>query len=273
MTQKLFPTTRTERQIQRLGIGPWAVTPEAAALFARRQRLRRYLTASIALPGLLALVMLARNAGHSADVRTASLNAYGFRTGLPTALFGLWVLVCAEFRRILDLLIGSSLPTRVTRSERVPVLTVLGRIRAVYFVVAVVADLAVGFAIFHEPGSDFRAYRWGFAVALACCTGSALLGIARETTRPAVAIDGVSLAIDERMRSEQAFHAMAPLTMLGYLGGFSLIPIMGAGRFGIVAACFTPALILMSGVAAAYPPWPKPGQPRWMTRLIRPIGW
>ena len=87
-TPKLYPTTRTERQIQRLGIGPWALTPDAVALFARRQRLRMSFVCATTLVACMAFGVAVWDGGFADDTSTTAHDAYGHWTGLAIALYG-----------------------------------------------------------------------------------------------------------------------------------------------------------------------------------------
>ena len=270
-TPKSFPTTRTERQIQRLGIPVWMLTPAAVALFARRCRARLLVSWVLMVPAVAVVVALLYRQ-QLEDTRTAALDYYGFRTGLPIALFGLAVLVLAETRRRLDRRIAARLPTRVSRAERVPVLTVLGRVRAAYLIAAIVLDTALGGALFMPGHPYLYAYRWGFVVSLLCCIASTGLGVAREVRRPAIAVDPVSLTIDERMRSQEAFTAAAPLMILGNLAGYGVMPLENSGRwsdFFVAVPLLSLALWL---IAQQFTPWPKPGPAPWLLQQARSMG-
>jgi hypothetical protein len=103
-----------------------------------------------------------------------------------------------------DHAIGRTLPNRVSRGTAVSTLTMLGRARATFVVVALAVDAALTVMTFVvQPGWIAWTFLVGCVIPALCVCAS----IRRAATRATVAVDPMSLTIDERLRSEDAFRS------------------------------------------------------------------
>jgi hypothetical protein len=102
-----------------------------------------------------------------------------------------------------DRAIGRTLPNRVSRGTAVSTLTMLGRPRTTFFLVAVAVDVALTTTTFViQPGWIAWTFLVGCVIAISCVYAA----VRRAATRATIAIDPMSLAIDERLRSQDAFQ-------------------------------------------------------------------
>ncbi len=125
--------------------------------------------------------------------------------GLMTTL---WLVLMLELTRRAERRIAQALPHRVSRGTAVPLRVMLGKVRTTFVVVA----LAVEVLMAGTWGWLMAGWvAWAFPVLLATNCSLVVLAITRAATRPTLAADPVSLAIDERLRSEDAFAAARTL--------------------------------------------------------------
>jgi hypothetical protein len=151
-----------------------------------------------------------------------------------------------------ELRIARTLPVRVSRPGRLPLRTMFGRLRGVVLIIALAVEVALTAVLIEVgPGWLARVYGAGLGFAVAFVG----LGIFRATIRPTIAVDDVSLAIDERLRSEDAFTPTAMLYLL-------LIAIPASGLLGtlpgwLVGLWIASTLLiqLLFTWAQAKPPW------------------
>jgi hypothetical protein len=107
--------------------------------------------------------------------------------------------------------IGAKLQHRASRSTAVSIPTMLGTARMTFLVAAL--TLEAGFAVtLLAIGHGWLA--WAFPLAFAVACGFVVVGARHAATRATVAIDPVSLTVDERLRSQDAFSATLPLLFL-----------------------------------------------------------
>jgi hypothetical protein len=202
---------RAERWVDRSGGIPY-VPSEAFDLLVKRLA-ARYRAAMRCLPWLIGVLLAVSLpfAWIAFDGSGAAFAVLGL-TAYAICAVGRW-----NYDRLVgqaDARIGHALPQRVSRGTTLTLSTMLGkgRIRSLVTAAAVEAVLAVTWLSFHA-GWLALIYAIGFATTLSY----AIRGLRWAASRATVAVDGVSLAIDERMRSEEAFSATAPLFLLLYV--------------------------------------------------------
>lgn len=116
-----------------------------------------------------------------------------------------------------------SLVHRVTRSEAVPLSTVLGWVRYAFLVVAVAVQAALAVAILV---AQIQWLSWAYPIAFLISAGLTGVGIRQALDAPTIAVDPYSLAIDERLRAEAAFSAISPMALLNF--GFPSALLVGS---------------------------------------------
>jgi hypothetical protein len=140
---------------------------------------------------------------------------------LATAMMVRDRLTCRADRRI-----GRTLLHRVSRSTAASVPTMLGPARMASMISALTleAALAVTLLLVHHGW-----LAWTFPLAFAAASGCVVVGVRHAATRATVAVDPVSLTIDERLRSDDAFGATFPLFFLLLVFGGSTTSTLGPG--------------------------------------------
>jgi hypothetical protein len=202
---------RAQRWITRTG-GLVYVSPEAFALLVRRLAARRRVAWWCLPAWLLAFVVITAGTTTEPTLGTAGWT----RAFAPRALAGFGVVVIAAavsaaLNARADRRIGETLRHRVSRGTSVSVWTVLGPARVTYALVAFAVDASLGLAIVAlQPGWLVSTYLSG----LLAVSGFVIVGVWQAASRATLAVDPVSLAIDERLRSEDAFAATSMLTLL-----------------------------------------------------------
>jgi hypothetical protein len=117
--------------------------------------------------------------------------------------------------------IGRTLPSRATRTEAVSLRMMLGRVRLGFILVAVTVEGAMA-VILLVVGEGW--FGWSFLGAYSVTCLLVAIGVRQAASRPAVAMDPVSLAIDERLRSEDALNSIIPLESIIFAFPSSSIP-------------------------------------------------
>jgi hypothetical protein len=198
---------RANRWIDRSG-GLAYVPPDAFDLLSRRLALRRRVawqcSPLVLIPlGILVVGWIASGFGTSNSLAGWTVLAF--------------VMIAIEARlmdRILgraEQRIGLALPHRVSRGTAVSVATMLGRARVVALAATIAIETGLAVTLLSQRGGWITwTYLLGFAGS--CCLVA--IGVRQAATRATVAADPFSLAIDERLRSEDAFAATLPLTLL-----------------------------------------------------------
>jgi hypothetical protein len=116
--------------------------------------------------------------------------------------------------------IAAGLPRRVSRAAAVPLRVILGGVRCIFLVTAIVLEAASAVTLLITHAG------WLAPVYLAAvCAIDAWVAVVlrRAANRPTIALDASSLAIDERLRSLDAFSAAGPLYLLQLAFPASLI--------------------------------------------------
>jgi hypothetical protein len=91
---------------------------------------------------------------------------------------------------------------------------------------------------------------------------SAVLRVRLAATRATIAIDQVSLALDERLRSANAYAAFAVLYVVFIVVPYQALPGPGIGAAGLALYVVVGAIYFLG---MAWRPWPHlaPRTPRW----------
>jgi hypothetical protein len=179
-------------------------------LDARRRvalRCAPFLVACLAILGW-PLVESLRTGELVADRTYASWLTVGY------ALFALTIVVSERLASRAERRIGQTLTQRVSRGAPVSVPMMLGRVRMASLVVTLVLEGALA-ATLLAAGHGWFAKAFPLAFAVSC--GLVVIGVRHAATRATIALDPVSLAIDERLRSQDAFSATLPLMFLVYV--------------------------------------------------------
>jgi hypothetical protein len=193
---------RAARWVERSG-GLVYVPPAASDLLILRLRARSRALWQCAPIVALAFVVLMFGA-----VAGPSLGSENWSKGIaPWALAAIGLInIAAVVAAVLiaraDRAIGRTLPNRVSRATAVSTLTMLGRPRTAFYLVAVAVDAAVTAATFVIQAGWIA---WTFLIGCAITVSCAYAAVRRAATRATIAIDPMSLAIDERLRSQDAF--------------------------------------------------------------------
>jgi hypothetical protein len=156
--------------------------------------------------------------------------------------------------------IAADLTQRLSRGRFVPVTEMLGPLQTAYAIgtFTVVGTVAVELVWVHDE--HVRWTKWIFLVAFVLASSFAARGISQVSTRPTIATDVYGLAIDERLRSQDAFEAIMPLQMLACV----LVTLVGdvpswLGWQALIAfLVLGPSLSLVQSVQRLSSPHPKP---------------
>jgi hypothetical protein len=242
------------------------ITPEAFDLLVQRLDVRRRLAWIFAPPLLLVATALlwpvvsSSSANHSQLWQTGEFAAVV--VVIVAAVLGLRLLSDQLAARV-DRDIAARFAHRVTRAERVPVRVTLGRVRGVFVLAAMTLHAAMGIALI-VAGEGWLALTYLAGLSAICVL--VLLGLRHSANRPTIAIDAPSLALDERLRAEDAFASTAPLMVFVWA-----FPLQALGpRLGWLATMWFVCLTLINALwlwAQNSKPWPRtPGEP-----VIAPI--
>jgi hypothetical protein len=248
---------RARAWLGRSGGLPW-VTPAAWSLLVTRLQIRQAALRRVAggLLGLWAAVWLV----------VAVVVRPGFSNLMARFAFGLsLLLVLSVAVGLASLLVvrsdpakGATSEARMARGQTPRLRDVLGRWRCAVVAVTVAIDILFLAAMWlRYPGRD------GLAVTTILVVGWVAVGllIMVGLQRPTVAVDAASLAIDERLRSQDV---AASLT-LGYLANFLAVQLV-EGVIVMPIACATVVAAITLNMAGTMPRrWraPVPMRPRW----------
>jgi hypothetical protein len=247
---------RAKRWIARSGGLPWLPADDVDLLVSRLALRRRGRLQAV--PFLLVAL--------GVIVSTLFAGAGSARWAETFALRGLaaYALICAaqimqgRFTARAERRLASALPNRVSRGTAVPIRMMLGPARASFVAVALVLEAALAVAVLSlRSGWLTWTYLAGF---LAAC-GFVAVGMRQAATRGTVALDPLSLTIDERLRSDDAFAATVPLYLL--LFAFPAAAVFGHGHDSLGfawTACWM-VVAVMRPWADTRPPW-RPVQAR-----------
>lgn len=175
----------------------------------------------------------------------------------PTILLTCHGVLSRELTARFDRRIAAGLTRRVTRGAHVPIRMMLGRSR-----IACAWSVIVLAVIAGARGLDVLSrWRWPFLAWLAATSALTALQVWRVMTRPAIASGPESLAVDERLRSNDAFQA---ITMLGLC-----MTAVSEAMVGQASSSWVPASVWTISVYAfllfyvrARPPWVDASAPR-----------
>jgi hypothetical protein len=110
--------------------------------------------------------------------------------------------------------LGQTLERRISRGTAVPLRTMLGRARMTNLIASSVLQLGLAVVLLVATSGWFR---WLYLATVLIAYALTAFGIRQATARPTLALDPSSLAIDERLRGEDAFQAAYPLYLLSYM--------------------------------------------------------
>lgn len=197
------------------------ITPEAFDLLVQRLYVRRRLAWIFTPPVLVAFAALAWLVVSSPSAKDSQLSWSREFAALElvnlAVVLGLRLLTEQVAART-DRDLAARFEHRVTRAERVPMRVTLGRVRGVFVLAAVTLQGALGIAlIVAREGWLAFTYLAGFSVMCLLVT----LALRRSVNRPTIAVDAFSLALDERLRAEEAFASTGPLMV--FLWAFPLV--------------------------------------------------
>jgi hypothetical protein len=168
--------------------------------------------------------------------------------------------------------IGQTLTQRVSRGTAVSVPMMLGRARMAFLVVTLVLQGALATALLAE-GQGWFAKAFPLAFAVSCAF--VVIGVRQAATRPTIALDPASLAIDERFRSQDAFSATLPLVFLVLVFTGSGAVKSGLRWLDLAWALSAVIICALRLWAELNPPWSAPTTPRrsflaWALTWVRP---
>lgn len=179
-----------------------------------------------------------------------AVDRYGFPAAACHLAIDGWVLGTCLTRA--DTRIADALPLRVARERRAPVTVVLGRTATLWAVVALGSLLSFPLAALVLQPTWSTLLRMSAAVLV---VGEVGIAVARQVRRDAVALDGFSLVVDERLRSEQArldlsalpFALWACLPRGSSAGPALPVPLVAAGHITGLVLVLTSFILWRSG--------------------------
>jgi hypothetical protein len=187
---------------------------DARALVRRRLAARRRASRPAVILGVAALVVLIATAVRTLSAGDAQLAAHDWVSWdlVAITLLEAGFLSRPFLVRRAEARIATGLSHRVARGEHVRLAVVVGRA----WIVAGVGSAGLGVA---WAGALLALVRGGAvtAVWVACVVGAITVGgltLRQAMNRPAIAVDPVSLAIDERLRAEEALAVTQPLFLV-----------------------------------------------------------
>jgi hypothetical protein len=245
---------RADRWLTRSG-GFSHLSPAAFELLQRRLRVRRRALWICSPLAVLALGVIFSNFGLIGEdepgLRLTS--RYLLAVGLLMAGF----MLAMELNRRADNRIGATLDHRVIRAEPAPLYRIFGRVRSVCLIVILTVQVALSFTL------ACLSPEWtagNLAVVFGLVGLFVGLGIWRVVTRSTLAVDEVSLAIDERLRSEDAYVFTQVLYLLPFAVPVSQLPKALPYWFLQVWIAGFVVIQLLWLVGLVRPPW-KPFRP------------
>lgn len=223
-------------------------------LSARRRARRRVLPLGLLAVGVLVFAAVRRDASAPTAWTVLDVLLY-LAVAVLAAGMGL---LGTELERRADRRVAASLDRRVSRGTAVPVRTMLGGVRVAFVVTAAACHLGYAAMLLNRRSGWVSV---SFVLGMALVWGVILLAVRRSVTAATVAVDPVSLAIDERLRSEQAFAAISPL----FMSAFALQPAAIVTRTGwgdALLGLFLLGIPAMFVAASVVAPWSW-RRPRW----------
>jgi MFS family permease len=216
------------------------VTPEAFGLLARRIA-ARYGSALWGIPfaGACVVILASASSLSSSQGTVVGDEAYAKWGLVAYVLIAIGGIVTTSVASRAERRIGRSLPHRVSRGTAVSIPSMLGRSRTAFLAAALSIESALAVTLLAVNAGWFA---WAFLLAVAIGAAMIAVGLWQASTRPTVAVDPVSLAIDERFRSSDAFHVAYPMIFLMVAfpsGGFTHSPswLQLVWLIAIVALC------------------------------------
>lgn len=251
---------RAQQWLDRTGGLP-AVPAVAGDLLTRRLAERRRLGRRWVLPAgavaalLLLWTLVDTLVSGPTDHRAWQHFAYryvGVIAVLGLARLGVLGSVARAERRL-----AAGLPERVSRGRQVPLREVLGPARWRYLLVALGLEAAGAVALVLVDGG------WLAALYVPLLVGVLVLvavGVRLAVDRPTVAVDAVSLAVDERLRSEEVLLAVAPLSLVVFAFPPVLVAQAPAAWLALPWGVCGIGLAVLWAVVQARQPWTSPGR-------------
>jgi hypothetical protein len=164
--------------------------------------------------------------------------------------------------------IGQELPSRATRATAVSLRTMLGRYRTLTLLITITVEVALMAPLLTLQTAWFA---WAYVTAFAAAVALSAFGVKQAATRPTLAMDPVSLAIDERLRSNDAYQATAPLTLL--ITAFPAVNIQhGPGWLILVWGASGSVILLLRAFGTQNHPWQTESSNRLRPTLPHPGG-
>jgi hypothetical protein len=178
---------------------------------------------------------------------------YASRALAAYALLAIATLVANHLTSRAEQRIGAALPRRSTRGDKVSLSMMLGRARLSIVVATITIEGALLVPLF-VLGYWFA---WGFLAAYVVACALVALGVRQAATRATVAMDPTSLAIDERLRSNDSFQAANPLSLI--IMAFPVVGLQGGPSGFILVWGVAGALILVvMSLGVHFQPWRRP---------------
>jgi hypothetical protein len=173
------------------------------------------------------------------------------------ALLAIATLVASHLTSRAERRIGAALARRSSRGDKVSLPMMLGRVRLSILVATITIEGALVVPLFVL---GYGWFAWGFLAAYLGACALTALGVRQAATRTTIAMDPTSLAIDERLRSIDSFHAANPLSSI-----ILAFPAVGlhAGPSGFILVWgFAGAFILvLMSLGMRSHPWHQPLRP------------
>jgi hypothetical protein len=110
--------------------------------------------------------------------------------------------------------LARTLLRRTSSSARHTVFDVLRPAGTAFAITMIAFDVVATVLLFHERGGMAS---WVFVTTFCMCLTLSALAVLMATNRATIAVDPITLALDERLRSSQALFALTPLIGVAYL--------------------------------------------------------
>jgi hypothetical protein len=193
-------------------LNPGAHALLGARLVARRRALLISSPLLLVAAALMVSILLA-GLPESIDSR----HSYAVRYLLIVVVIGVTLLLSEGLSSRADRRLTAGLACHVTRGRRVPVRELLGTRVTRAAIVMLAAAIALGVAVIVADRGGWLT--WAFLGGGVATAGLNATRLYRISTRPTLAVDPTALAVDERLRADDAVNAvrtLVPITMIPF---------------------------------------------------------
>lgn len=195
------------RWLRRLKLTGYVPSAEAADLLADRLAARRraLLRSSPASAVTTTLLVYAATRPPTIDRNHSFGQEWPWL--LTYLLLTLSIITWHELSRRLDKRTGATLSRRAARPVPATARVVLGRAVMAGVALAVLLQIIMGAVLFAQR---VDLVSWAYVASCAVAWAIAIIGTARAVARPMIAVDELTTAVDERLRSGEAARACLP---------------------------------------------------------------